>query len=78
MSRTKQPRAAIPASLALALLAVDDARASSAVLYGIVDASIVYTRNGGHSGSPVELQSGSLSGSRIGIKGVEPLGGGAA
>ncbi|WP_200910576.1 porin [Burkholderia multivorans] len=78
VSRTKRPRAAMPASLALALLAVDDARASSVVLYGIVDASIVYTRNGGHSGSPVELQSGSLSGSRVGIKGVEPLGGGAA
>ncbi|RQR32734.1 porin [Burkholderia sp. Bp9143] len=71
------PRAAMHASVALALLAVDDAGASSVALYGIVDTSVVYTRGSGTAGG-IELQSGSLSGSRVGVKGVEPLRGGAA
>ena len=78
VTRTKRSRAAMPASIALALVVADDVRASSAVLYGIVDASIVYTRNSGDAPGRIELQSGSLSGSRVGMKGVEPLEGGAA
>ncbi|WP_185640775.1 porin [Burkholderia sp. Bp9142] len=70
-------RAAVPAGVALALLAADDASASSVTLYGIVDTSVVYTRSAGAPGR-IELQSGSLSGSRVGMKGVEPLRGGAA
>ncbi|WP_230965838.1 porin [Burkholderia cepacia] len=67
----------MPASVALALFAADDASASSVVIYGIVDTSFVYTRSSGAPGR-IELQSGSLSGSRVGVKGVESLSGGAA
>ncbi|WP_196485439.1 porin [Burkholderia cepacia] len=74
----QRSHAARSASVALALLVADDTRASSVVLYGIVDVSIVYTRNSGDAPGRIELQSGSLSGSRVGLKGVEPLGGGAA
>ncbi|VWC76117.1 porin [Burkholderia lata] len=74
----RRQRVAMPASVALALLVADDARASSITLYGIVDASFVYTRNGSDAPDRVELQSGSLSGSRVGMKGEEPLGGGGA
>ena len=66
-------------ALVLATTAVDEAcAAASATVYGIVDTSVVYTRNSGSAHDVIELQSGSLSGSRIGIKGVEPLGSGAA
>lgn len=49
---------------------------SSVTLYGIVDDGIVYTHNSGGKATKVSLDSGSLSGSRWGLKGVEPLGGG--
>ncbi|WP_232448471.1 porin [Burkholderia ubonensis] len=71
-------RATAPAGAALVLIAAADVHASSVTLYGIVDTSFVYTRNSGGTPDRIELQSGSLSGSRIGLKGVEQLGGGAA
>ncbi|WP_321812247.1 MULTISPECIES: hypothetical protein [unclassified Burkholderia] len=45
VSRCRSARAAMPASVALALFAVDDASASSVVIYGIVDTSFVYPRS---------------------------------
>ena len=48
---------------------------SSVALYGIVDATAVYTNNQ-KGGSNLQLQSGKAAGSRWGIKGVEDLGGG--
>lgn len=47
----------------------------SVTLYGILDEGVNYTSNvGGHS--QVALESGFPHGSRWGIKGTEPLGGG--
>lgn len=48
---------------------------SSVTLYGIVDATLVYTNNQKGS-SNLQLQSGKAAGSRWGLKGVEDLGGG--
>ncbi|MGR8023295.1 porin [Burkholderia cenocepacia] len=76
VSCCRRVRAATPAAV-VALLAADDVSASSVVLYGIVDTSVVYTRSSGAPGS-IEPQSGSLSGSRVGVKGVESLSGGVA
>ncbi|QQC67946.1 porin [Paraburkholderia ginsengisoli] len=48
---------------------------SSVTLYGLIDAGITYTNNqGGHSN--VQATSGSVSGSRWGLRGSEDLGGG--
>jgi predicted porin len=48
---------------------------SSVTLYGLIDAGIAYTNNVGGSGR-VALASGSISGSRFGLRGSEDLGGG--
>ncbi len=69
--------------LALAVLSVFTASAyaqSSVTIYGAVDASLSYTNkiitSGKQTGSLVALDSGLLKGSRLGVKGVEDLGGG--
>lgn len=51
------------------------AQQSSLTIYGIVDAGLHFSNNGG-SDSKVKLVSGMADGSRIGFKGVEDLGGG--
>jgi predicted porin len=48
---------------------------TSLTVYGIVDAGVVYER-GGTAGNVTKLTSGVQSGSRLGFKGVEDLGGG--
>lgn len=48
---------------------------TSLTIYGIVDAGVVYER-GGAAGSVTRLTSGVQSGSRLGFKGIEDLGGG--
>lgn len=45
-------------------------------IYGIVDAGIVYDNNGDPAGKTWRLDSGIQSGSRIGFRGTEDLGGG--
>lgn len=53
---------------------------SNVTLYGVVDANVEYTTNlagsGGASGNRASVDSGGLSGSRWGMRGVEDLGGG--
>lgn len=54
---------------------------SSVTLYGVVDANVEYANNlpgatAGSSGNRVAMNSGGLSGSRWGLRGVEDLGGG--
>ena len=54
---------------------------SGVTLYGVVDTNIEYATNlpgatSGSSGNRVSMQSGGLSGSRWGMRGVEDLGGG--
>ncbi|WP_321794730.1 porin [Caballeronia sp. J97] len=66
-----------PALLGTLLASVHTAQAQGAVtLYGIVDNGIVYTHNSGGESTQIGLNSGSLSGSRWGLKGAEDLGGG--
>ena len=48
---------------------------SSVTLYGLIDAGIIYTNNAGGA-SLFRLNSGSLNGSRFGLRGTEDLGGG--
>lgn len=50
---------------------------SNLAIYGVVDAGLV-RESGGPSGSVTNLSSGMASGSRIGVKGKEDLGGGLA
>jgi len=67
---------------AVAALAASGAYAQSSVtLYGVVDAGLTYANKvpgttAGSSASRVGLDSGGLSGSRWGLRGVEDLGGG--
>lgn len=62
--------------IAVALLAASSAFAQSNVtVYGLVDASIAHEKNGG-TASAARLDSGNQSGSRLGFKGTEDLGGG--
>ncbi|MGV3656097.1 MAG: porin [Noviherbaspirillum sp.] len=65
--------------LALAVLGAFSGAAlaqSSVSIYGVVDAGISYTDNGNPAGESWGLDSGQQSGSRLGFKGVEDLGGG--
>lgn len=65
-------------ALALAALSSTAALAQSHVaIYGVVDAGLV-RENGGPAGSVTNLSSGMASGSRLGFKGREDLGGGLA
>ncbi|MEI6002823.1 porin [Paraburkholderia bengalensis] len=71
----------IPAAVAvLGALAATTAHAQSSVtLYGIIDAGLMYTNNvqkGGASGSLFQATSGTINGSRFGLRGAEDLGGG--
>lgn len=78
MNRTRAASTAINGALIVATLgfAIPASAQSSVTLYGIVDNGFVYTHNSGGKSTQVGLISGSLSGSRWGLKGVEPLGGG--
>ncbi|MES2073021.1 MAG: porin [Pseudomonadota bacterium] len=49
---------------------------SSVTVYGVVDAGLSHDNNGGPAGSVSSLDSGLQSGSRLGFKGTEDLGGG--
>ncbi|WP_194715616.1 porin [Noviherbaspirillum soli] len=51
---------------------------SSMTIYGINDIGISHEKNGAAAGSSTRMDSGIQSGSRLGFKGVEPLGGGLA
>lgn len=65
--------------LALAVLGAFSGAASaqtSITIYGIVDAGINYDNGGSTAGRTWRLQSGQQSGSRLGFKGTEALGGG--
>jgi predicted porin len=71
----------IPLTLATsAALAASAVHAqSSATLYGILDAGIMYTNNvskSGSSGALVQATSGNINGTRFGFRGAEDLGGG--
>ncbi|MQR01579.1 porin [Glaciimonas soli] len=62
---------------ALGVISVSAQAQSSVTIYGILDASITYTSKvGPQNNSRVSLDSGDLTTSRIGFKGVEDLGGG--
>ena len=60
---------------ALALISTGALAQSSVTIYGIVDAGLV-RESGGPAGSTTNISSGIASGSRIGFKGKEDLGGG--
>lgn len=67
-------------TLGLALLALSSAGAlaqTNVSIYGIVDAGVVH-ESGGEAGSVTNVSSGIASGSRLGFKGKEDLGGGLA
>ncbi|HWT34897.1 MAG TPA: porin [Paraburkholderia sp.] len=71
----------IPAAIAvLGALAASTAHAQSSVtLYGIIDAGLMYTNNvqkSGKSGALWQATSGTINGSRFGLRGAEDLGGG--
>lgn len=61
-------------ALAAATAATAQAQTSSVTLFGIVDASLRQVKNGGDSVS--SLASGGINSSRLGVRGVEDLGGG--
>lgn len=65
--------------LALAVLSAFAGAASaqtSVTVYGVVDMALQHENNGGAAGSKTALDSGIESGSRLGFKGSEDLGGG--
>jgi predicted porin len=65
--------------LALAVMAAFAGAASAqtnVMVYGIVDAGIAYKNDGNPAGKTWSMESGQQSGSRIGFKGTEELGGG--
>ncbi|SIT51812.1 Porin Gram-negative type [Paraburkholderia piptadeniae] len=71
----------IPAAVAvLGLFAASAAHAQSSVtLYGLIDAGLMYTNNvqkSGTSGALWQATSGTINGSRFGVRGAEDLGGG--
>lgn len=71
----------IPVALAVsAALAASAVHAQSSVtLYGLIDAGLMYTNNvqkGGTSGALWQATSGTINGSRFGLRGAEDLGGG--
>jgi predicted porin len=65
--------------IALAVLGAAAGAASAqnnVTVYGVVDAGIAYTNNGNPAGKTLSENSGMQSGSRLGFKGSEDLGGG--
>ena len=66
-------------ALAMTLFAASEGMAfaqSNVTVYGVVDANVTYEKNGGPAGSVLRLDSGGQSGSRLGFRGIEDLGGG--
>jgi predicted porin len=49
---------------------------TNVTIYGVVDAAVTYKNDGNPAGNTVKLSSGQQSGSRLGFKGSEDLGGG--
>ncbi|MFL9874324.1 porin [Paraburkholderia megapolitana] len=70
----KKSLIALGATSALAFAATAHAQ-SSVTLYGLIDAGLTYTNNQGGS-SNFQETSGSVNGSRFGLRGTEDLGGG--
>jgi GBP family porin len=70
----------VPVHAALLLAWAGAAHAQSSVtLYGLIDSGIMYTNDvasGGHHGSLWQATSGTINGSRFGVRGDEDLGGG--
>lgn len=62
------------AAAAAATATTAQAQANAVTLFGVVDASLRQVKNGGHSVS--SLASGGINASRLGVRGVEDLGGG--
>ena len=58
-----------------ALVSVAHAQ-SSVTLYGLIDASVVYTNNAGAAGHKIQAGSGAINSPRWGMRGTEDLGGG--
>ena len=71
----KRPSLVLAACGALSTVTSTVSAQTSLTLYGIVDAGVVYER-GGAAGNVTKLTSGVQSGSRLGFKGTEDLGGG--
>lgn len=69
------PTIALTALTALCCLAAPAAAQTSLTIYGIVDAGAVFER-GAAAGNSAKLTGGVQSGSRLGFKGTEDLGGG--
>jgi predicted porin len=67
----------VVSALALGMAAGAAQAQSSVVVYGVADAGVVFER-GGAGGNITRVTSGEASGSRLGIKGKEDLGGGLA
>jgi len=70
---------AIAAAVGMALVASTSRAQSSVTLYGLIDAGIMYTNNvdkGGSRGPVFQATSGTINGSRFGLRGGEDLGGG--
>lgn len=69
--------AALPAALALVLLAAGDRAAaqSSVTVFGVIDTAVQHIRGAGH-GSQWRMHSGGYRSSRLGFRGTEDLGGG--
>ncbi|MCP3720979.1 porin [Paraburkholderia sp. CNPSo 3281] len=65
-------------SSALCIVAISTAAhaQSSVTLYGIIDTGLAYVHNSGGHSTQITTMSGSLAGSRWGLKGSEDLGGG--
>jgi general bacterial porin, GBP family len=61
---------------ALATVATAAQAQSSVTIYGIVDMGIMSSKTDGSAGNTLAAQSGALSTSRLGFRGVEDLGGG--
>jgi predicted porin len=79
MTHLKKGKKMKKSFLALAVLGAFAGAAqaqSNVTLYGIVDAGINYDNGGSAAGKTWRLQSGQQSGSRVGFKGTEDLGGG--
>ncbi|WP_233857650.1 porin [Paraburkholderia sp. HD33-4] len=63
-------------TLAVAGLACQAHAQNSVTLYGVIDTGLMYIHNSGGYSTQVSMTSGSVSGSRFGLKGSEDLGGG--
>jgi predicted porin len=63
-------------AVAVACLASQAQAQNTVTLYGVVDTGLMYIHNSGGHSTQILMTSGSVSGSRFGLKGSEDLGGG--